>query len=248
MGKYKNLVDEMLRITEEEEVMQLFWVSGQDLYAKWEEGNITFLGDKEVIEGIKFNYGVVKEYIAKKFGVEIEKVKVLKLSNSPNMHKKIAGLFKKQEEAENKKAKEVKETKKEELEKDRIEKEETKDKFTVMPGENNFKLDEFITLFIRNKNKDYVAMYRDFKKDYTLDLKTKNEINLKDFLENIVFSGEKEVVIEKEIKIIKNLNEFSKFLLENELIFSGEEIMIAPTAEKFKLEELEERFNIKLEI
>lgn len=117
-----------------------------------------------------------------------------------------------------------------------------------MSGEHNYKLDEFITLFIRNKNKDYVAIYRDFKEGYKLELKSGNEIHLKNFLRNVVFAEEKEVIIEKEIKVIKNLNEFSKFLLENELLFSGNEIMIAPTLEKFKLEELEEKFGVKLEI
>lgn len=238
-------------------------VTGQEIYAEWKEKELRVkeLGNKIYkIEG-EIDFKDVKTVLSKKLGYAEDRIKIIKFKNSPGLHKKAESIFSDNSEKEfdekiekniSEEVKEVKEIEKDKVEKERILKKidesKIKEKFIVKFGEYREELAEGIYLDLTNLNKNFVAVYTDEKESYVLKCITNKVINLKKFLENIVFSGEKEVIIEKEIKIIKNLNEFSKFLMENKLIFSGDEVMIAPTSEKFKLEELEEKFSVKLEI
>ena len=238
-------------------------VTGQEIYAEWKEKELRV---KELVKKIykiegEIEFKDVKTVLSKKLGYAEDRIKIIKFKNSPELHKKVESVFLDNSEIEfdekiekniSEEVKEVKETEKDKVEKERILKKidesKIKEKFIVKFGEYREELAEGIYLDLTNLNKNFIAVYTDEKESYVLKCITNKVINLKKFLENIVFSGEKEVIIEKEIKIIKNLNEFSKFLMENELIFSGNDIMIATTLEKFKLEELEEKFNVKLEI
>ena len=238
-------------------------VTGQEIYAEWKEKELRV---KELVKKIykiegEIEFKDVKTVLSKKLGYAEDRIKAIKFKNSPAIHKKVESIFSDNSEKEfdekiekiiSEEVKEVKETEKDKVEKERILKKidesKIKEKFIVKFGEYREELAEGIYLDLTNLNKNFVAVYTDEKESYVLKCITNKVINLKKFLENIIFETEKEVIIEKEIKIIKNLNEFSKFLLENELLFSGNEIMIATTLEKFKFEELEERFNVKLEI
>lgn len=248
-------------------------VTGQEIYAEWKEKELRVKESGKKIYKIEgeVEFKEVKTVLSQKLGYAEDRIKIIKFKNSPELHKKVESIFSDNSEKEfdekiekiiSEEVKEVKETEKEELEKqaielmedlekDKVEKEikrviKTIEVVEIPQGESEIILSEAEKFCCRNVRKDYFVKYTNEEKEMILSFQTTKEETFIEFIESFIFKYRKKVKLGK--IVIKNLNEFSKFLLENELLFSGNEIMVAPTLEKFKLEELEEKFGVKLEI
>lgn len=245
----KKLVDEFLKIIKGDDSMY-YRVTGQEIYAEWKEKELKIKepGNKIYkIEG-EIDFKEVKSVLSKKLGYIEDRIKAIKFKNSPAIHKKVESIFSDNSSEE---VKEVKETEKEELKKQAIElmgdlEKDTFEVVEIKPGETETILSEKERFYCKNVRKNYLVNYVNEEKDMILSFQTTKEETFIEFIESFIFKYRKKVKLGK--TVIKNLNEFSEFLSRNGLVFSGKGIIVVTTSEKFKLEELEEKFGVKLEI
>ena len=94
MEKYRELTDEFLKIIEGECKMY-YRVTGQDTCAEWKEKELRVkeLGKKIYkIEG-EVEFKDVKTVLSKKLGYKEDRIKIIKIKNSPELHKKVESVF-----------------------------------------------------------------------------------------------------------------------------------------------------------
>lgn len=232
------------------------------------------------IEG-EIEFKDVKTVLSKKLGYAEDRIKAIKFKNSPAIHKKVESIFSDNSEIEFDEkiekiiSEEVKEIEKDDLEKQAIELMEVSEEEEVIVQRNNpcfsgfkgivfeekFEIveipagesDKIISdsekFFCNNKKNDYCIRYSNQEKEIILNFNTTKEEVFVEFIESFIFKCKKKVKLEK--RVIKTLNEFSKFLLEIQGVWEGKrEIMCSEELvfHVYSFEEIEEKYDLEFKL